>query len=76
MVTRGREQCRLRQGFFGLTHNYMKGVYEIFFQLKNNYNWSFIELYNLPVALRSWFVQKYVDQIEEQKAKNNEFSTN
>ena len=49
----------------------MKNIYELFFVLKNNYAWSFLELYNLPVALRTWFVEKYVDLAEETAAKYN-----
>jgi len=49
----------------------MERVYETFFFLKNNYNWSFMELYNLPIGLRRWFVRKYSDMIEKQNSKNN-----
>ena len=63
--------CRLRQTFFGLGLDYMKKVYEIFFILKNNYNWSFIELYNLPIGLRNWFITKYSNMIEKQNTENN-----
>ena len=42
----------------------MESVYEQFFYLKYHGNWSFIEAYNLPVGLRSWFVHKLVEQIK------------
>ena len=35
-------------------------------------NWSITELYNLPVGLRQWFVEKTLKQKEaEQKAVEN-----
>jgi len=30
-------------------------------------NWSITELYNLPVGLRKWFVERTVKQKEEEK---------
>jgi len=30
-------------------------------------NWSITELYNLPVGLRRWFVEKTIKQKEEEK---------
>jgi hypothetical protein len=49
----------------------MKNVYELFFILKNKSNWSFLEMYNLPIALRKWFVEKYIELAKEQNEKNN-----
>jgi len=54
----------------------MQGVYEAFFHIKNNHNWSLAELYSLPVALRAWFIRKYVEQYKKQNAENNKYSTN
>ena len=54
----------------------MRGVYESFFHLKNGYNWSLAELYSLPVALRSWFIDMYVEKARLEKEQNNEYSTN
>ena len=42
----------------------MEGVYDQFFYLKYHGGWSFIEAYNLPVGLRTWFVNKLVEQIK------------
>tara|TARA_R100000278_G_C5450550_1_gene157175 strand:- start:219 stop:383 length:165 start_codon:yes stop_codon:yes gene_type:complete len=53
----------------------MESVYEAFFFLKNNYNWSFIELYNLPIGLRNWFMKRYSKMIEERNTKNNVHKT-
>ena len=50
--------------FFGLTSDYMKSVYEQFFNLKYHGNWSFLEAYNLPIGLRDFFSQKLIDQKE------------
>ena len=52
--------------FFGLTSKYMEAVYEQFFLLKHFGGWSFIEAYNLPVGLRSWFVERLQKQFEEE----------
>jgi len=45
----------------------MKEVYEQFFLLKYHGGWSFIEAYNLPVGLRTWFVERLAKQFEEEK---------
>jgi len=44
----------------------MKNVYEQFFILKYYGAWSFLEAYNLPVALREWFTDRLIKQIEEE----------
>lgn len=44
--------------------------------MKNSHNWSFIEMYNLPVALRKWFVNRYAEMVRKQNEKNNKFTTN
>jgi len=45
----------------------MEAVYEQFFVLKHHGGWSFIELYNLPIGLRNWFVQRLQKQFEDEK---------
>tara|TARA_R110000824_G_scaffold1643_3_gene8122 strand:+ start:6605 stop:6772 length:168 start_codon:yes stop_codon:yes gene_type:complete len=45
----------------------MESVYEQFFLLKYYGSWSFIEVYNLPVGLRNWFIQRLVKQFEKEK---------
>lgn len=52
--------------FFGLTSKYMETVYETFFLLKHFGGWSFIEAYNLPIGLRTWFVERLQKQFEEE----------
>ena len=55
--------------FFGLTSDYMKNVYEQFFFMIYSSKWSFTELYNLPLGLRTWFVERTIKQKEaEQEA--------
>jgi hypothetical protein len=50
----------------------MKEVYRLFLSFKEHANWSFLELYNLPVALRSWFIDEFVEQkAREQEAREN-----
>lgn len=53
--------------FFGLTDKYMEAVYEQFFLLKHHGGWSFIEVYNLPIGLRQWFLKRLQKQFEEEK---------
>jgi len=45
----------------------MENVYDQFFYLKYSGGWSFIEAYNLPVALRKWFVQRLIRQLKMEK---------
>jgi hypothetical protein len=45
----------------------MKEVYEQFFLLKYHGGWSFIEAYNLPIGLRTWFVERLAKQFEDEK---------
>lgn len=58
---------RLQRSFFGLTDEYMASVYEEFFILKHHGGWSFIEAYNLPVALRRWFVERLAKHFEDEE---------
>lgn len=60
-------RCRLRQTFFGLTSEYLEQIYEQFFFLKYHGGWSFIECYNLPVGLRTWFVKRLIKQLKDEK---------
>ena len=59
---------RLRRSFFGLTSDYIKSVYEQMFFMNYMGKWSIMELYNLPIGLRQWFVERTI----EQKEKENE----
>ena len=58
---------RLEQTFFGLTNKYQEALYEQFFLLKHFGGWSLIELYNLPVGLRLWFLKRLEKQFEQEK---------
>ena len=53
--------------FFGLDDNYIEAVYEEFFLLKYYTSWSLMELYNLPVGLRRWFLKRLAHQKEQEK---------
>lgn len=44
----------------------MEGVYESFFFMQYYGGWSFIEFYNLPIGLRTWFVQRLSKQLEKE----------
>ena len=52
--------------FFGLTDEYMESVYEAFFFLKYAGGWSFSEAYNLPIGLRTWFIERLLLQLERE----------
>ena len=54
------------RAFFGLGSKYMENVYEQFFFLKYHGGWSFTEAYNLPIGLRTWFVNRLAKQIERE----------
>tara|TARA_B100000131_G_C17653838_1_gene425248 strand:+ start:321 stop:542 length:222 start_codon:yes stop_codon:yes gene_type:complete len=41
-------------------------VYEAFFFLKYSGGWSFAEAYNLPVGLRTWFVERLIKQLKDE----------
>ena len=45
----------------------MQNVYEHFFFLQYSGGWSFIEAYNLPVGLRTWFLERLAKQLEDEK---------
>jgi len=53
----------------------MENVYEQFFALKYHGGWSLFEAYNLPIQLRTWFMERLVKQMEREaenmKGKNN-----
>ena len=57
----------LPQTFFGLSSKYHETVYEEFFLLKYHSGWSFIEMYNLPIGLRRWFLKRLAKQFKEEK---------
>jgi hypothetical protein len=52
--------------FFGLSEEYIQNVYEEMFLLKYHGGWSLFELYNLPITLRRWFLQRLNEEIERQ----------
>ena len=52
------------QTFFGLNDQYVENVYEELFYLKHYGGWSFIEVYNLPIQLREWWVKRLIKQFE------------
>mgnify|MGYP003154702266 CR=1 len=43
----------------------MQNVYEQIFFLKQDGNWNFSEVYNLPVKLREWFVNRLSRHFDE-----------
>ena len=61
--------------FFGLTNDYIEGVYEEIFNLKMHGNWSFMEAYSLPIQIRRWFLRRlvkyYQDKSDKQKSSSH-----
>jgi len=49
-----------------LSDEYQQNIYEQFFYLKYYGGFSLFESYNLPVALRKWFVEKLIDQLKKE----------
>ena len=45
----------------------MQNVYEQFFFLQYSGGWSLTEVYNLPVGLRKWFVERLIKQLKDEK---------
>jgi len=62
-----RWRFRSARTFFGLTDKYIESTYEQFFQLKHFGGWSFTEMYNLPVGLRLWWLDRLRKHFEEEK---------
>jgi hypothetical protein len=63
-----REVCRSWQTFFGQNYKfieipveYMNAVYEKFYYMKTYMGWSFEEIYMLPIPLRNWFFDKWIE---------------
>ena len=49
----------------------MQNVYEQFFILKHYGSWSLIELYNLPVGLRTWWLERTIREYEKEKEQHD-----
>ena len=69
VLTQMREVCRSWQTFFGSNYAYLeippeysKVVYEKIYIMKTHMGWSFEEVYMLPIALREWFLNKWVEE--------------
>lgn len=71
---RGQWRCLFLLTFFGLTDEYSENIYEQFFFLKYSGGWSLTEAYNLPVALREWFVKRLLKQLNDEKEAYEEAS--
>ena len=54
----------------------MEQVYDQFFLLKYHGGWSFIEAYNLPVGLRTWFLKRLAKQFEKEKEEHEKAQKN
>ena len=61
--------------FFGLSDEYIEGVYEQLFQLKYYGGWSFFESYNLPVSVRAWFLNRLIKQKRDEAESDKKSSS-
>lgn len=60
-----KRRCPFLWAGFGLTKEYVEKVtYEDIFNLIHHSGWSFTEAYNLPVRLRSWFIDRLIKVFE------------
>jgi len=41
-------------------------MYEVFFFMKYHGGWNFTEVYNLPVGLRNWFLERLQKQLKDE----------
>ena len=57
---------RLPLTFFGLSNDYIEGVYEEMFLLKYHGGWSILESYNLPIQIRRWFLRRLQKQFDKE----------
>ena len=55
----------MRPTSFGLTPEYMEYVHEQMFYLILHGNWNYYDVYNLPVKVRAWFVQRLSKHFED-----------
>lgn len=44
----------------------MQEVFEAFFVLKHYGGWSLFELYNLPVGLRTWWLERTIKEYKKE----------
>lgn len=55
----------MRPRFFGLAPSHMKNVHEEMFYLIMHGNWNYYDVYDLPIKIRSWFVQRLSKHFED-----------
>jgi len=60
--------CRSRQTFFGPNYEFFKippeysdVLYEKIYIMKTYMGWSFEEIFLLPIPLRDWFINKWLE---------------
>ncbi len=65
--------------FFGQNFNFIKlstefvnGSYEQIFMMTYYMNWNFFDAYSLPVKLRNWFFDKWMDRKKSENEVVNE----
>ena len=76
MAMSPRWRSRSAWTFFGLSDEYIENVYEQLFQLKYYGGWSFFESYNLPVSVRTWFLNRLIKQKTEEAKSDKELGGN
>ncbi len=59
-------RCPSRWASFGLNSEFVERVtYEEIMFLQHRGKFSFTEAYNLPIALRKWFVQRNIERLKD-----------
>ena len=64
-VQRPKRRFPWRRRFFGLTSDYMLHVHEQIFYLVQHGNWNYFDVYDLPITIRRWFVDRLSKYFEE-----------
>ena len=69
--------------FFGQNFNFIKlsaefvnNSYEQIFMMTYYMNWTFFDAYSLPVKLRNWFFDKWMDKKKSENEVVNEWGIN
>ena len=64
----------MRPRFFGLTPDYMMHVHEQIFYLVTHGNWNYFDVYDLPVKIRLWFVNRLSKHFEDKNKEMEKLS--
>ena len=66
MNTKRTWRFRSEATFYGLSDEYIESIYDQIFQLKYYGGWSFFEAYNLPIQIRTWFLNRLAQELQNE----------